>query len=123
MTLGLAASIEVPGITITPALDYRYINDSSIVLAKKLSFGLEMELPLISVRGGFHQGYYTMGAGLDLGFFRLEAATYGEELGVYAGQQEDRRYLIEFAMELGMDMNFSFLTDGAEGKRRLKQRR
>jgi hypothetical protein len=60
----------------------------------------------LDIRGGFREGYYTLGAGVNLGLFRVDAATYGVELGDYPGQIEDRRYVVQFSMELGIG-NFS----------------
>jgi hypothetical protein len=67
---------------------------------------------LVDIRGGFHEGYYTYGAGVNLGLFLDYAASYGVELGSYPGQIEDRRYVLEFSMELGVG---SFGVDGQSG--------
>jgi hypothetical protein len=115
ITLGTAVGIDLPLISITPALDVRYLNRSDLPLTRKINFGIEIDLPLIDIRGGFHEGYYTAGAGVNLGLFRVDAATYGVELGDYPGQIEDRRYVVEFIMHLGLG-NFS-ATGGGSGKK------
>lgn len=137
ITLGAALLFDTPVVSVAPAIDIRRLNDPDVQLTRKINFGLEVGLPLIDIRGGFHEGYYTYGLGLNLGLFRVDAATYGVELGDYPGQIEDRRYVVEFTMELGVG-NFS--ASGAGGKsgsgssgskasksiwggRRLKQRR
>ncbi|MFK8138083.1 MAG: hypothetical protein AB8E15_06975 [Bdellovibrionales bacterium] len=123
LMLGWAMDIEAPGLIIRPAFDYKHINKTSEPLGKKLHFGVEVDLPLITVRGGFSQGYYTWGAGLGLGPLDIEFATYGVELGEYPGQDEDRRYMLQIAMELGFDMDFNFSDFGSVNRRKLKQRR
>ena len=127
---GLGAQIDLPMMSITPALDLRFLNDTKMQLNKKLNFGVEVSLPLLDARAGFHQGYYALGAGLDIGIMRLDLATYGVEVGEYAGQLEDRRYLLQLTLELGFDVKSTLFTindpdppaPSARG-RRIKQRR
>lgn len=102
LTLGLGMVFNLPLLTVAPALDFRYLNDPDLQLTRKINFGIEIGLPLIDIRGGFHEGYYTAGVGVNLGLFQVDAATYGVELGDYPGQIEDRRYAVEFTMELGI---------------------
>ena len=102
MTLGVALKFDTPLLSVAPAVDVRYLNREDLQLARKLNFGIEIGIPLIDIRGGFHEGYYTAGVGVNLGLFRVDAATYGVELGAYPGQIEDRRYALEFTMELGV---------------------
>ena len=126
MTLGGSLTIDLPLITITPAIDYRFMDRGDIQTGKKLHLGVEVDLPLLTLRGGFNQGYYTAGIGLDAGVVALEAATYGVELGEYPGQLEDRRYLVQFKLELGMDgdvFSFAGLNSSSGSRRKLKQRR
>lgn len=123
MIVGWAMDIDAPGITITPAIDYKHINRTDVPLAKKLHLGLEIDLPLITLRGGLNQGYYTYGLGMGLGPLDIELASYGVELGAYAGQWEDRRYMLQMSMELGFDVSFNFSDFGSVNRRRLKQRR
>lgn len=126
MTLGGSFIIDLPLVTITPAIDYRFMDRGDIQVGKKLHFGVELDLPLLTLRAGFNQGYYTAGLGLDAGVVSLEAATYGVELGEYPGQLEDRRYLVQFKLELGMDgdvFSFASLNGSSGSRRKLKQRR
>ncbi len=102
MTLGVALNFDMPLLSIAPALDFRYLNRDDLQLTRKINFGIEIGLPLVDIRGGFHEGYYTAGAGLNLGLFQVDVATYGVELGAYPGQIEDRRYVLEFKMEIGV---------------------
>lgn len=127
ISLGISTRLDTQLLTITPSLDYKYANRSDIQLTKKFNFGLELSFPLLDVRGGFHQGYYTAGAGLDFGIIRVDAATYGVELGEYAGQLEDRRYVLQLTIEMGFDTDNIFAGSGGgrsmSPSRRLKQRR
>ena len=131
MILGAALQIDLPLITITPALDYKHLNRNDVQLGNKLHVGVEVALPAIELRAGLNQGYYTAGAGLNTGILRVDAATYGVELGAYPGQLEDRRYMVQVSFELGFDSPFSDSGDSASGggksgrggRGRLKQRR
>ncbi len=127
MIIGGAVEVSIPLISITPSFDYRYINREDVQMGKKIHFGLEIALPLISIRAGINEGYYTAGVGLDMGLLRIDVATYGVELGEYPGQLEDRRYMAQVALELGFDpSSFGFGGSGGGsggGGRRLKQRR
>lgn len=128
MLVGGSITIDAPFITITPAFDYRHMQRSDIAVGNKISLGVEIDLPLIDLRAGLNQGYYTAGVGLNLGLLRVDAATYGVELGAYPGQHEDRRYLVQLTFEVGFDPSKLNLGGGSgSGKpgerRRLKQRR
>ena len=133
LIVGAAFDIDLPLITITPAIDYKHITNTREVAQKKIHMGLEVDLPFIALRGGSSQGYYTAGLGVDLGIIKADAATYGVELGEYPGQKEDRRYVLELTIELGFDFSFGFLkglgggaggSDSSGGRSRgLKQRR
>jgi hypothetical protein len=125
----------VPLITITPSIDVEYVDQSSIQLGNKLHAGVEVSLPLIDLRAGLNQGYYTAGVGLNLLFAQIDIATYGVELGAYPGQLEDRRYVAQITFDFGFDPG-SFgghgggsSGDGGDGSggsgsgMRLKQRR
>jgi len=114
ITLGAAFSFDTPLLSIAPAVDIRYLNREDLQLTRKLNFGIEIGIPLIDIRGGFREGYYTAGLGVNLGLIQVDAATYGVELGDYPGQIEDRRYVLELTMELGLG-NFSATSSGGRG--------
>lgn len=101
--VGLGFNFESALMDIRPAIDFRFLNDSNVQLGKKLNMGVEISWPIIDIRAGFHQGYYTLGTSFDLWVFRLDAATYGVELGEYPGQLEDRRYMLQLSFEFGVD--------------------
>ncbi|NJL25493.1 MAG: hypothetical protein HC902_10185 [Calothrix sp. SM1_5_4] len=102
ITLGASMVFDLPLLSVAPALDFRYLNREDLQLTRKINFGIEIGLPLLDIRGGFREGYWTAGLGVNLGLFRVDAASYGVELGAYPGQIEDRRYALEFTMEIGI---------------------
>ncbi len=51
-----------------------------------------------SLRGGLYQGHPTVGAGLSLGFFDLNAALFTREMGAYRGDQPVSGAAIEAAL-------------------------
>jgi hypothetical protein len=102
LVAGASLEISVPGIAITPAFDVRDVLKSSEQFSKKLHLGIEVSLPLLDFRAGLNQGYYTLGAGVDIGILRVDAVTYGEELGQYPGQEQDRRYMVQATLQLDL---------------------
>jgi hypothetical protein len=69
---------------------------------KRSHLGAELDLPAVTIFGGYYQTYLSYGASFDLWVFRVTAATYAEELGAKAMQEGDRRYLLRFAMRLSL---------------------
>jgi hypothetical protein len=111
VTLGAAFSFDTPIVSVTPAFDFTNLTNTDLQMTRKINFGVELGLPLLDIRAGFHEGYYTGGLGVNLGLFRVDLATYGVELGDYPGQIEDRRYIAQFTMELGVG-NFTATSGG-----------
>jgi len=108
LVVGMAGDLRLPLVTIRPAFDVRHLTEEDIQLWRKFNFGVEVSLPLIDIRGGFSEGYYTYGAGMSFGPIRVDAASYAAELGDYPGQIEDRRYMAQVAIELDL---FNFGVD------------
>ena len=48
---------------------------------------------------GVNQGYWTAGFGAKLGFFQLELASWGEEMGAGSEREESRRYILEMSLD------------------------
>lgn len=120
----LSFEIEAPGLTISPVLEMRHLEDKDIHVGKKIHMGIEIDLLGIDLRAGLYQGYYTAGLGINLGLIMLDFATYGVEMGEYPGQHEDRRYMFELTIDFGYDTSSgSFLGLSKENRNRLKQRR
>jgi hypothetical protein len=66
---------------------------------KRVHMGAEFRFPkILSLRGGFNQGYRTFGATLDFWILRLEYANYKEEIGAVAGQRDDERQVLQFVL-------------------------
>lgn len=102
--------------------EYRHITDTGEQIGKKLHLGMELDLPLIDVQAGLNEGYPTFGMGLDFFLFRIDAASYTEETGVYPGQLPSQRFKIALSMEFSVDADFN-ITSADGKKRKLKQRR
>lgn len=51
-------------------------------------------------RAGINQGYLCAGFGLDLPVFKLDLATYGEEMSLNVGGLEDRRYALKISFAI-----------------------
>jgi hypothetical protein len=100
--LGFAIGKEILGFSFIGAFDWmdftNNIGDDDD-LGKRLHAGLEVQLPiLLAARVGVNQGYFTAGATVDFWVLKLDVATYGEEVGVGAGQKEDRRYVAQLTL-------------------------
>lgn len=121
--LGVAAGFDLALFGLTTAIDIKHLNSTKEPFGKKLHMGLELDLPLIDIRGGLSQGYYSLGASLDMLLFQLDLVYYGVELGEYAGQDEDRRILLALTMDLGFDANLNFLDFNQARGKKLKRRR
>ncbi len=79
------------------ALDWRDIGSQKPILTN-LNFGGEMDLTLARLRGGFKGGYPTFGLGINLFIMQMEFTSWADEKGLYAGQWEDRHYLLAFRL-------------------------
>ncbi|MFH1239294.1 MAG: DUF5723 family protein [bacterium] len=63
----------------------------------KLHVGAELKWKMIAFRGGFNQGYPTLGVGLYLLFLKLDYAYYVDELGKYAGTLPEANHMFTVA--------------------------
>lgn len=64
-------------------------------VGKRIHAGIEyLPIKMIRLRAGWNQGYLCLGLGLDTRHVQLDLLTYAEEIGSYAGQRDDRRYLL-----------------------------
>ena len=105
--IGLAANPKVSILDITLAIDFKDLaanKGDDTDFWKRVHFGSEVRFTQgptwLSLGIGINQGYLTGGVGVTYKSFRLDIATYGEEVGAYAGQREDRRLI--------MHLNFGF---------------
>lgn len=51
-----------------------------------------------SMQAGLYQGAYTAGLNLRMALLEIGLATYAEEMGAYAGQDSDRRYIASLGL-------------------------
>jgi hypothetical protein len=83
------------------SIDAHSINQP-IHYSKKFNLGLEWGLgSILKVQSGLHQGELTGGFEFDVFLLTLRFATYTEQLGTYAGQDEslrDRRYILQIKL-------------------------
>lgn len=88
---------------LTFAFDYSHLNYGLDTehFPKHIHLGMNLDLPLLSLQAGLNQTSLTFGTSFDIGILRVAVATYGEELGSYAGQRRDRRYLLSVGSNLG----------------------
>ena len=84
------------------ALEFNDIGPNNMYgsLFRLLHLGGEVKFSVLRPRLGFYQGYIAAGVGVDLGFFTIDAATYGEELSYNTGGQEDRRFGLRIALQI-----------------------
>lgn len=122
LSIAAGSELDWPGFDLRMGMEYRHALNTGEEIGKKIHLGAEVGLPLVDVRFGLNQGYPTIGGAIDLFFFRLDAASYTEETGVYPGQSPSHRYKIGLSMDMSFDADFKFTTDDGK-KRKLKQRR
>ncbi|MGL1936438.1 MAG: hypothetical protein OCD01_15515 [Fibrobacterales bacterium] len=89
--------------------------DRSYKPLSKINLGVEVEQVLLAIpsitmgsnwralkgrlAGGFKGGYWTAGVGLEiLRFVDIQVASWADEAGYFTGQQEDRKYAVEFGV-------------------------
>lgn len=75
-------------------------NNPNGSLYRLLHLGGETQWKVLAIRAGINQGYLCAGLGFDLRIFTLDLATYGEEIGLNTGTQEDRRYTLNFGFHI-----------------------
>jgi hypothetical protein len=76
-------------------------NNSGGSLFRLLHLGGELGIKdYIFLRAGVNQGYLTAGVGFDLPILKLDLSTYGEEMSLNAGGQEDRRYVLHLGFSI-----------------------
>lgn len=120
--LGASISTDFLLFSFTPTMDLKHLNKSEVPLAKKIHLGFEFGLPLIDLRAGLHQTYWTAGVGLGLGPLQLDVASYGVELGDGDTTLEDRRYVLQMTIEFGVDLGRSS-GGGSDGDTRYRRKR
>lgn len=84
--------------------DVRDIGHKFFTFTKGLHTGFELEWTAFSwLRGNYNlgvgQGYVSGGLGAQLAWFRLDAATYGEEVGTSKAKKENRFYIAKMSLD------------------------
>lgn len=84
--------------------DLRDMGHSNWSLKKGQHYGIELYWKMFNWwkghwAGGFNQGYWTAGFGARMAWFQIDLASYGEEVGSDSTPREDRRYLVELALD------------------------
>lgn len=122
LAFGVAKVSKMTIADITYAFEYDHIRQSDHDLTKKLHFGTEVSFPILDLRAGLSQGYFTYGVGIDFWLITIDAAAYTEELGSSVGSVRSDRY--QASISLNLDFDQAFKLRGESGKkRRLMQRR
>jgi len=82
--------------------DYRDIfNSEDVPVPMHVYFGGELDLTLLRLRGGFFQGYPSVGVGLNLWLIKLDAVYYGRERGKKIGYKPEDNLAVE--LQIGLD--------------------
>ncbi len=86
------------------AFDIRDILHPNWNLQKGIHLGAEFMWEVASWfrggwRAGLNQGYWTAGFTGEFGVFKLDLASYGEEVGVEGSQIENRRFMVEMSLD------------------------
>lgn len=87
----------------TFAFDVRDINrDTSFITKMYAGYELLFDdispiLRSVGARIGMAQGYFTAGLGVDVRFIKLEAATWGREIGLTSRQGQNRMWGVQFS--------------------------
>lgn len=68
---------------------------------KKVHFGAEFRFSPFAVRAGFNSGYPAIGGGIATNYLNIEYAFYGEEDGLYAGQDPQWFHRLLFSVKIG----------------------
>jgi len=96
INLGFAIHPMLGKIESSFEMDFRRINYSASFMTK-FHLGAEVRLPkILSLRGGFNQGYVTAGLTADFKYFILDLATYAEETAIYGSRNDSRRIAVTF---------------------------
>jgi hypothetical protein len=95
---GLAASSS----NIKFAFEGRHLAEPDIDPRLKVHAGAELEFGIFRIQGGLNQVSLTAGAGIDLGFFQINAATYGVEQQALAFTERERRYVGQLIIRFDM---------------------
>lgn len=106
-TLDAGAAVELPGVWHFKhrfALDFRNMGHPNVNLRKAFHMGYEFNGHITSwlkgaFRFGLHQGYLSAGWTGEFAIFRLDLATFSDEVGVQGSRTENRRYMATLSFD------------------------
>lgn len=75
-------------------------NDGGGTFWRHIHLGTEWRVKFFMARLGINQGYPGLGVGFDLKTWNLDFSFYGEELGLNAGDVEDRRIALRINLQI-----------------------
>ncbi len=67
---------------------------------RDIHLGSEATWKWLKLRAGINQGYWCGGLGFYFKYFKMDFATYGEEMGLNVGSAQDRRYALDFGFHI-----------------------
>jgi len=101
---GVAYTGQVPGVSYAFLLDFKNLTYTGQSYSKKIHAGVELAMPIVTVRGGLYQGYWSAGLSTTIfPFLTLDLASYAEELGIGGGQHVNRYYML--GLQMSMELN------------------
>ncbi|MBI4553104.1 MAG: conjugal transfer protein TraF [Candidatus Latescibacteria bacterium] len=77
------------------------LNKDGVSLFNRVYLGAEFRIPLISIRGGFYQGYPSFGGGLNIKIIKLDYAYYQVERGRFTGQDSQGQHEVQLKFGWG----------------------
>lgn len=69
---------------------------------KKIHAGAEIDIFMVSLRGGINQGYPTFGVGISLGVLNLDYVYFQEEAGYFPGQMVSEKHVLSINMGINV---------------------
>jgi hypothetical protein len=77
-----------------------FLNHEGEKLFNKIHLGAEYRIPVVRFRLGIHQGYPTVGFGVDLRFIQLNYTYFEDEITTAPGQQSESAHLMDLQVNL-----------------------
>jgi hypothetical protein len=97
---------------VTFALDFQDITNrdgdhsfSVPELFKNSHMGVELMWKFLALRGGFNQGYPTVGVGVSVWSLKLDYAYYTDEKAMFAGYDPESNHIVSVSWRFGTTLN------------------
>lgn len=75
-------------------------NNANGSMWRTVHMGGELRFGILAPRLGINQGYFAAGLGINLKLLEIDLATYGEEMSLNVGGNQDRRYAVRVAIQI-----------------------